>query len=105
MTAAIVITTVDAKFDAGALANELVDRHLAACVNIIPQIRSIYRWQDGIEDDAEQLLLIKTTFERLNELRAALFEKHPYDTPEFVVMQPDQIADAYREWLIDAVRK
>ena len=105
MTPVIVVTTVGAMFDAAGLANELVERRLAACVNIVPHIRSIYRFEGEIEDDGEQLLLIKTTDERLDELRDALFAKHPYDVPEFVVMRPEQIGDAYREWLTDAVRK
>ena len=104
MTPVLILTTVGGTFDVASLAKELVEQRLAACVNILPQIRSIYRWQGKVEDDAEQLLIIKTTTDRINRLRDALFARHPYDVPEFVVLTIDQIEGPYREWLFDAVR-
>jgi periplasmic divalent cation tolerance protein len=103
LTPLLVLTTVGAAFDVAALARELVEQRLAACVNIIPRIESIYRWQGKIETDAEQLLLIKTTEERVEALRAALAARHPYDVPEFVVIQPEAMSDAYRAWLVASV--
>jgi periplasmic divalent cation tolerance protein len=104
LTPVIVLTTVGSAFDVAALARELVEQRLAACVNVIPQIQSVYRWQGRIESDAEQLLLIKTVDERLDALEAALLARHPYEVPEFVVMRPDEVRGAWREWLIDSVR-
>jgi periplasmic divalent cation tolerance protein len=104
MTPVIVFTTVGATFDAAALAKSLVEKQLAACVNIVPQIRSIYRWQGKVEDDSEQLLLIKTTQERVAGLRETLFARHPYEVPEFVVITIDSIEGPYREWLLDALQ-
>ena len=104
MTPVIVLTTAGTTFDVAALARELVEERLAACVNIIPRVQSIYRWQGKIEDDAEQLLLIKTVAERVDALQAALLARHPYEVPEFVVIQMDEARGAWREWLIDSVR-
>ena len=104
MTPLIVLTTVGASFDAAALAKHLVEQRLAACVNIALQIRSIYRWQGKVEDDFEQLLIIKTSAERIDALRDALFAKHPYEVPEFVVVTIDRIDGPYREWLADALQ-
>ena len=103
MTPVIVLTTVGAAFDAAALARELVEQRLAACVNIVPRIESVYRWKGRVEADAEQLLLIKTTAERVEALRAALAARHPYEVPEFVVIAPEQIAEPYRAWLVASV--
>ena len=100
MTEVVVLTTVGASFDAAALAKSFVDDRLAACVNILPQVRSIYRWQGKVEDDSEQLLLIKTTGEKIPALRDALLNRHPYEVPEFVVIAIDRIEGPYREWLI-----
>ena len=104
MTPVIVLTTVGTAFDVIALARDLVEQRLAACVNVIPQVQSVYRWQGRIENDAEQLLLIKTVAERVDALQAALLARHPYDVPEFVVMRMDEVRGAWREWLIDSVR-
>ena len=104
MTPVIVLTTVGAAFDVTALAHELVEQRLAACINVIPQIQSVYRWQGKIEHDTEQLLLIKTVEERVGALQTALMARHPYEVPEFVVMRMDEVRGAWREWLIDSVR-
>jgi periplasmic divalent cation tolerance protein len=103
MTPVVVLTTVGADFDVATLARHLVEQRVAACVNIVPQIRSIYRWQDAVEDDNEQLLLIKTTDERVDALREALFARHPYQVPEFVVVPIERIEGPYRQWLIESV--
>ena len=100
MTPLIVLTTVGAAFDVTALARQLVEQRLAACVNIVPRIESVYRWQGRIETESEQLLLIKTSRERLDALRDALLARHPYEVPEFMVIQPDEIAEPYRAWLV-----
>ena len=89
---------------AARVARTLVEESLVACVNIIPTVRSIYRWQGAIEDDAEQLLLIKTTDERVDALQSALLARHPYEVPEFVVIRMDEARGAWREWLLDSVR-
>jgi len=99
----VVLTTVGSHFDVGALATELVENHLAACVNILDGVRSVYRWKDAIEDDREQLLIIKTVDERIAELKAALFAKHPYEVPEFIVIPIDRIEGPYLQWLTGSV--
>ena len=101
--AVIVLTTVGADFDARSLARALVEARLAACVNVLPAIQSIYRWENAVTEDSEQLLLIKTTAERVNDLREALFAQHPYEVPEFVVMHIDQISPAYGAWLTASI--
>jgi len=99
----LVLTTVGADFDARGLAHALVEAHLAACVNIVPAMHSVYRWEGRVTDDAEQLLIIKTSGARLPELRAELLERHPYDVPEFVVLTIDQTSEAYGAWLLGSV--
>jgi periplasmic divalent cation tolerance protein len=100
--AVVVLTTVGAGFDAAALARTLVEQRLAACVNIVAEVRSIYRWNDGVDDEREQLLLIKTTEERVAALRDALFAVHPYDVPEFVVLDAEAHGP-YGTWLTASV--
>ena len=97
----LVLTTVGADFDARALAHSLVEARLAACVNIVERIHSVYRWENRVADDGEQLLLIKTTDARVDALREELFRLHPYDVPEFVVM-PIETSEAYGAWLLES---
>jgi periplasmic divalent cation tolerance protein len=99
----LVLTSVGADFDARALAHALVEARLAACVNIVERLHSVYRWEGRVMDDAEQLLLIKTTDERVDALREELMQRHPYDVPEFVVLAIESTSDAYGAWLFDSV--
>ena len=95
----IVLTTIDTPEKAEALANVLVERRLAACVNIVGPIRSIYRWQGAIQREQEYLLLIKTTAERAADLAAAFAELHPYELPERVEFAIEGGSDHYLQWL------
>ncbi|HEX8616251.1 MAG TPA: divalent-cation tolerance protein CutA [Thermoanaerobaculia bacterium] len=104
MSPVVVLTTVGPEFDVRALAHALVDARLAACVNIVPRIQSVYRWEGAVHDDAEQLLIIKTADTRLDALRDELFARHPYEVPEFVVLRIEATSGAYGAWLLDSVR-
>ena len=95
----VVLTTVGSEDDAVRLANALVERRLAACVNVVPGVRSIYRWQGAVQDDRELLLVVKTTAERQAALTAALGELHPYEVPEIVALEAGFVAPAYARWL------
>ncbi len=76
----------------------------AACINLIPGLRSIYRWQDAIQRDAEVLLLIKTTRARYPALQARLPQLHPYELPELVAVEAADGLPAYLRWVADATR-
>ena len=103
MTPIIILTTVGASFDPAELARELIARRLAACVNVVDGLQSIYRWQGKIEHEGEKLLLIKTVEEKVPEVRELVFALHPYEVPEFVVVPIARIEGPYRDWLIESV--
>jgi periplasmic divalent cation tolerance protein len=100
----VVLTTVASEDDASRIANALVERRLAACVNVIPGVRSIYRWHGAVQDDRELLLVIKTARVLRDALSAALTELHPYEVPEIVALDATFVAPAYARWLRDALR-
>lgn len=81
------------------MARMLVDRRLAACVNIVPQVRSIYRWKGEVEDARESLLLIKTTEDRFSEVRDALRQQHSYELPEIIALPITDGLPEYLAWL------
>ena len=97
-TIRIVLTTVGGDADARVLARTLVEERLAACVNILAPMTSVYRWKGQVEQEAEQQLVIKTSEDALSALKARLLALHPYDTPELLVLNADG-GEAYREWL------
>ena len=82
----LVLTTVARAEDAERIAQELVGRRLAACVNVLPGVRSIYRWKGAVERDEERLLVIKTRADRFEALRETLLALHPYELPEVVAL-------------------
>jgi periplasmic divalent cation tolerance protein len=99
----LVLTTLGADADAASLARTLVEERLAACVNILPVMTSVYRWKGAIEQDREQQLVIKTTAGRLPALEVRLQALHPYEVPEFLVVPASGGSAAYTAWVADQV--
>lgn len=92
----VVLSTVERADDAERIARALVERGLAACVNVVPGLVSIYRWKGEVERAEERLLLIKTRAERFEAVREALVALHPYDVPEALALP---VADGHRPYL------
>ena len=97
--AAVVLCTCANEQQAAALAHALVDEHLAACVNVLPAVQSIYRWQGAIEAAQEHLLLVKTTRERFTALKDRITQLHAYDTPEIIALPIVDGSEKYLAWL------
>jgi len=100
----LVLSTTESRDQARRIAEALVDRKLAACVNIIPKITSIYRWKDKVQEAEEWLLLIKTSSAAFEPLRAALKELHPYELPECIAVAIDDGSEEYLRWITDSMR-
>ena len=100
----LVLTTCGSQEEAQRIAHELVQRRLAACVNIVPQIESVYRWQGKVETAPEWLLLIKTTAAAFDRLRQALSELHSYDIPECIEIGIEDGSAKYLEWIAESVK-
>lgn len=96
------MTTVGSEEEGVRLAKSLVGQRLCACVNLVPGVRSIYRWRDAVEDDAEVLLIMKTTKEKRGRLSRHLAENHAYDVPEALSLPVDAGGASYLAWLADA---
>lgn len=98
----LVLCTAPADGDVAAtLARGLVDQCLAACVNVVSGVRSFYRWEGAVQDDAEVQLLVKTRRSRFDALAAWLGENHPYSVPEILALPIATGSDAYLSWLVE----
>lgn len=95
----LVLTTIPITDRGAAIARTLVDERLAACVSVLPPMTSVYRWQGEVTEDSEQQLIVKTTRAQLAALERRIRELHPYDVPEFLVVEIAGGAAAYLEWL------
>jgi periplasmic divalent cation tolerance protein len=91
-------TTVETRPQALALARELIARKLAVCAQIEGPITSVYRWQDQIEESTEFRLMVKLLPDHLRATESWLLEHHPYDTPEWIVVQSEHVAEKYLSW-------
>lgn len=100
----IVLTTLGVGTDAAVMARTLVEERLAACVNVLPVMTSVYRWQGRVEDDQERQLVIKTTHDRLEALAERLRHLHPYEVPEFLVLSASGGSEAYLRWVGESTR-
>ena len=98
------LSAVGAQPDAERIARALVEERLAACVNVVPGITSIYRWKGTVEQEPELLLVMKTLAEQVDALKARLLELHPYDLPEVVVIPIGDGHKPYLDWLAEQVR-
>ncbi len=103
MKLATIVTTVETPEQAEAMARDLVERRLAACVQVTGPIRSFYRWQGKLCDCPEMRLMIKTTVDAAPRAIARLQEIHPYEVPEILVESVDVGASAYLQWARDQV--
>lgn len=100
----IVLSTTGSEPEARKIARALVERKLAACVNIVPRIASVYRWQGKVEEAEEWLLLVKTTNAAFDRVRDAIRELHSYDLPECISVTVEDGSPDYLNWIADAVR-
>src|SRR6516225_3831464 len=105
MTNKVVILVSSHKLtEAKRIARQLVDSKLAACVNILPPVESIYRWQGKVAVEKEFLMFIKSTRKLFSELKAAIFKLHSYTTPEIICLPIVDGSSEYLQWLDDSVR-
>lgn len=103
--AIMVLTNLGDMESARTLARALVERRLAACVNLLPGVQSVYRWQGVVEEAAEVTMLIKTSAARYAELEQAIRQLHPYELPEIISAPVAAGLPAYLEWIVQETRK
>jgi periplasmic divalent cation tolerance protein len=100
--AIIVLCTAGREAEARSIAHQLVDERLAACVNIVGPIRSVYRWREAVEDEPEFLLIIKTRARLFGRMERRLLELHSYQVPEVLALAPSSGSAPYLRWLLEA---
>ena len=101
---AVALTTVNSKEEARKLAKSMVECHLAACVNIIPDVISVYNWKGNEQQDQECILVIKTCARLIPDLQAHFAGRHPYEVPELVVLRIEAGSESYLEWMAGWLR-
>jgi periplasmic divalent cation tolerance protein len=100
----VVLTTLPADADGEAFGRTLVDERLAACVNLLAAMESVYRWEGRVERETERQIIIKTSRDRLATLWDRVRELHPYEVPEFIVLQVADGNDAYLRWIGESTK-
>jgi periplasmic divalent cation tolerance protein len=98
----IVLTTAGSREEAERIAHALVEEHLAACVNLVPGLTSIYRWQGAVETGGELLLIVKTTADGVAAVEETILRLHSYEVPELLVITPEAGGKPYLDWLVDS---
>ena len=100
----MVLTTLPADADGPGFAQSLVEERLAACVNLLAPMESVYRWEGSVEQETERQVVIKTSKDRVSMLWDRIRELHPYDVPEFLVLPIVDGSDAYLRWVADSTQ-
>lgn len=95
----IVFCTIDSLTNAKNLAHNLVEDKLAACVNIISGVTSVYEWQGEVSEDSEYLLIIKTKLDLYEKLEQKIKELHPYEVPEIICLKIEEASQSYLDWI------
>ena len=101
----LVLSTIDTHQEAERIAQHLVEERLAACVNIVPKITSIYRWKGALERATEHLMIMKTAEDRLSSLTHRIKELHPYEVPEVIALSIEDGDLTYLEWILSETRE
>jgi periplasmic divalent cation tolerance protein len=104
MSVLVVLTTVSSNEEAETLASQIVGEKLAACVQILPKMTSVYFWEGEVQSELEHLLLIKTLPEKFDALEAFIKANHSYDVPEIVAVQSERVSDEYFDWMKESLR-
>jgi periplasmic divalent cation tolerance protein len=99
----IVLTTTGSEEEARQIGRHLVEQRIAACVSIVPQIASIYRWQDKVEETCEWVLIVKTTAAAFGQVREAIAELHSYELPEIICLTIEDGSTNYLQWIAESV--
>ena len=99
----IVLTTTPTEEEAESLAQKIVEARLAACVQVLPRMKSFYFWEDAVQADGENLLLIKTLPEKFDQLKDFIQANHSYSVPEIVALAAEKVSESYLEWLTKTV--
>ena len=102
--ALVVLVTTPSPERAAEIARALVEERLAACGNVVPGLRSIYRWEGKVQDDAEALLVLKTTRARFEALRDRVLALHPYEVPEVIALPVEAGSAPYLAWIAAETR-
>ena len=97
----VAFVTTNTEREASSLAQKIVQEKLAACVNIVPQIRSVYEWEGEIHDEQEHLLIIKSLKSKQDKLKGFIEKHHSYEVPEFVAIDIDDALPDYLQWVRD----
>jgi periplasmic divalent cation tolerance protein len=101
----VVLITAPTVSDARTIARVLIEERLAACVNVLPECRSVYRWDDGVVEEAEAMMIAKTARDLFPQLASRVTEIHPYAVPEVVGLPVMKVTDPYRRFLSDGVAR
>jgi periplasmic divalent cation tolerance protein len=101
----LLLTTVPSTEAGETIARNLVEARLAACVNVLPAMTSIYRWKGAVEHDTEHQLIIKTVRNRVGEIEQRIRALHPYELPECLVVAADGGSTAYLTWVAESARE
>ncbi len=102
--ALVVLVTAPTPERAGEIGRALVEERLAACANVVPGLRSIYRWEGKVQDEPEVLLVLKTTRDRFDALRERVLALHPYVVPEVVALAVEAGSAPYLAWIVGETR-